>query len=300
MAERLDACGARYAFFDQLRIDDAAIEWELAGGVAAGELRVNGAVWPLEEFTGVYTRLMDDRELPTLRAEPAGSPRRLAARALHEALGDWCEVTDARVVNRDRAMASNGSKPFQAQLIERHGFRTPPTLVTNDPDAVCQFAAEHGEVVFKSISGQRSIVQRLGPSDVERLELIRWCPVQFQAYVEGVNVRVHTVGERVFATAVETDAVDYRYASHQGAPPARLTATELDDETARRCVELAADLGLPFAGVDLKLAPDGTTYCFEVNPSPAYSYYESNSGQPIAAALADYLRGGGVSGRPFA
>ena len=52
---------------------------------------------------------------------------------------------------------------------------------------------------------------------------------------------------------------------------------------------LARGLGLPFAGIDLKVAPDGRVVCFEVNPSPGFSYYEANTGQPIAAAVAEYL-----------
>jgi hypothetical protein len=32
-------------------------------------------------------------------------------------------------------------------------------------------------------------------------------------------------------------------------------------------------------------------YCFEVNPSPAFSHYESQTGQPISRAVADYLSG---------
>ena len=59
-------------------------------------------------------------------------------------------------------MASNGSKPYQAQLIQAAGFRVPRTLVTNDPDTVREFAAElRGEVIYKSASGARSIVRKL-------------------------------------------------------------------------------------------------------------------------------------------
>ena len=32
-------------------------------------------------------------------------------------------------------------------------------------------------------------------------------------------------------------------------------------------------------------------YCFEVNPSPAFSYDEAHTGQPIAQAIARYLAG---------
>jgi glutathione synthase/RimK-type ligase-like ATP-grasp enzyme len=116
------------------------------------------------------------------------------------------------VVNRYAAMGSNSSKPYQSQLIRDHGFGVPETLVTNDPELVSAFQAQHGDLIYKSISGERSIVSRFDASDRERLERVRWCPVQFQAFVHGPNVRVHTVGNEVFATIVETDAVDYRAA----------------------------------------------------------------------------------------
>jgi len=43
------------------------------------------------------------------------------------------------------------------------------------------------------------------------------------------------------------------------------------------------------AGIDLKLAPDGRTFCLEVNPSPVFSYYEHHTGQPIADTVARLL-----------
>jgi glutathione synthase/RimK-type ligase-like ATP-grasp enzyme len=56
-------------------------------------------------------------------------------------------------------------------------------------------------------------------------------------------------------------------------------------------VSLAAALDLPFAGIDLRLSPSREATCFEVNPSPAFSWFESATGQPIAAAVARYLLG---------
>ena len=35
----------------------------------------------------------------------------------------------------------------------------------------------------------------------------------------------------------------------------------------------------------------GEYYCFEVNPSPAYSYFEEETSQPISRAVVDYLAG---------
>jgi glutathione synthase/RimK-type ligase-like ATP-grasp enzyme len=201
----------------------------------------------------------------------------------------WCEVTPARVMNRIGPMGSNFSKPYQAQTIIKHGFRTPETLITNDPELVREFIARYNKIIYKSMSGVRSIVQIMTEEDMSRLARIRWCPVQFQAFVPGRNVRVHTIGNRVFATGITTDATDYRYASRQVGDSADLQPVELSEAVTEQCLQLAADLDLPFAGIDLKITLDGDVYCFEVNPSPAYSYYESHTGQPISQAIVHYL-----------
>ncbi len=136
----------------------------------------------------------------------------------------------------------------------------------------------------------RSIVHALSKDDAARLDLIRWCPVQFQALVPGTDVRVHVVGGEVHATEIVSDTLDYRYARQSGGS-AELRAVELTSDTAGKCVALTRGLGLAFAGIDLKITPDGEAFCFEVNPCPAFSYYEANTGQPIARAVARYLAG---------
>ena len=102
----------------------------------------------------------------------------------------WADTTDAFVVNRPAAMAPNNSKPLQIRAIARQGFRVPETLVTTEPDAVRAFIAHHGEVIYKSVSGHRSIVQRLAPSQLHALDDITTCSTQFQRYIEGDDVRV--------------------------------------------------------------------------------------------------------------
>jgi hypothetical protein len=99
------------------------------------------------------------------------------------------------------------------------------------------------------------------------------------------------VGEQVFATRVDTDAVDYRYAHLDGLGVA-MEPVQLPAAVHRACPAVAADLDLLFAGIDLKETPDGEWFCFEVNPCPGFLYYERHTGQPISAALAELLRGG--------
>lgn len=274
---------------NQRKVKFAAIDVVIAAGAVRGTLSIDGHCHQLEAIRGVYTRLMDDRLLPELAGSPEDSPDRRRSRALHTTLMEWYEIADCRVLNRTAAMGSNASKPYQAQIIRDVGFSIPETLITNDPALVEAFIATHGRVIYKSISGIRSIVQELTATDIGRLDAIRWCPTQFQQFVPGTDIRVHVVGTAVFATAIRSEATDYRYASAQVGSPAELSAIDLPPEVAERCVRLAARLDLGFAGIDLRFTADGEVYCFEVNPSPAYSYYEAHTGQPIAQAVARHL-----------
>jgi glutathione synthase/RimK-type ligase-like ATP-grasp enzyme len=280
--------GLEHRVFNQRQALRTRLSFEVVDGEVDGELHLDGECLRLSDITGVYLRLMDDQVLPEVQHQPPGGPARRHVRALHDAFYRWSEIAPSVVINRAEPQGSNGSKTYQAQLITRYGFKTPETLVTNDPEAARAFRERHGRVVFKSISGVRSIVRDMDDDDLARLDRIRWCPVQFQAFVPGVNVRVHVVGGEAFATRIDSDVTDYRYATRMGGE-AKLSAVELPDATAERCVALAAGLGLEFVGIDLKITPDGDAYCFEVNPCPAFSYYEANTGQPIARAVARRL-----------
>src|SRR5207237_382332 len=190
--------------------------------------------------------------------------------------------------NRPSSSASNNSKPYQAKLIEAFGFAVPDSLITTDADAVLAFRSHHRDVIYKSISGVRSIVARFTDGDKSRLADVMWCPTQFQEYVTGTDYRVHVIGDEVFACEVISEADDYRYASHSGMP-VEIRRASLDSEVDRQCRMLAAGLGLSIAGIDLRRAPSGCWYCFEVNPSPGFSYYEHATGQPLALSVARLL-----------
>jgi len=289
VTDELAALGAPFLFLNQRNVARWDVAMEISDDGLSGWVEVEGRSFSLADFTGIYARLMDDRELPEFKAAPEGSLFRKLCRARHEVLLRWIELAPARVLNRAAAMASNFSKPYQAQFIVAAGFEVPPTLVTNDPAAVRKFRRCHGRIIYKSISSARSIVREFTDADEARLAHIRWCPTQFQAFIPGTNVRVHVAGEAVLATEIVSDAADYRYAQSETGAAAELRPRDLDAALSQRCHALAHGLDLPLAGIDLKITPEGRVYCFEVNPSPAFSYYESHTGQPIARAIAQYL-----------
>jgi glutathione synthase/RimK-type ligase-like ATP-grasp enzyme len=264
------------------------LEWTWERGAVTGFVRNNDWTLPLSDVTGVFARYLGLDGHAPFTDVPAGHEMTALAEG-QSALVALLEALTCPVANRASVSMSNCSKPFQAGLVRACGLLTPPTLVTNDPDAVTRFFDDcGGQVIFKSLSGVRSTVRRLHEGDLQRLPLLRHGPAQFQQFLPGDNIRVHTIGSHFIATRIRSGAVDYRYARQQGSE-AQLEPTELPDAVAAACIRLAARLGLLLSGIDLKETPDGAFYCFEVNPSPGFAYYEQHTGQPISAVLVEAL-----------
>lgn len=289
-AERL---GSPYLVFNQRQSAFVDLEMAFDDTGLAGSIWIGDTRYPFDAFTGIYARPVEAAVLPeTQSRRTAGpDPATLArTQALTDLFNDFLDVADMRVVNRPSAMGSNLSKPFQAQLIQAAGLLTPDTLVTNCPDAVREFHTQQGRIVYKSISAVRSIVKEWTPATGPDLAAVTQLPTQFQAFVPGVNIRVHVVGSTLFATEIVSNAIDYRYGERDGFGTA-MKPIELPSRVAEACVRLTAELDLCLSGIDLKRTPNGDWYCFEVNPSPAYSFFEEHAGQPIAETLVRLLAG---------
>lgn len=280
--------GAPVVLLDQRNVLSMRLRMQIGASVDA-TMTLGARRIELAQVGAVYLRPHNTGGLPHLRRLPAASPERAQAAAFDEALSTWLEVSDAFVVTRPSCSASNGSKPYQSRRAAAAGFAVPETLVTTDPAEALAFVEEHEHVVYKSVSAVRSCVRRMDTRDRDRLPAVARAPTQFQRYVPGTDVRVHVVGWQVFAAEVSCDADDYRYATVQGRRAPVVRPVDLPTDVAQRCVRLCQDLNLPVAGIDLRRTPDDMWVCFEVNPSPAFTYYTQRTRQPIAAAIAARL-----------
>jgi glutathione synthase/RimK-type ligase-like ATP-grasp enzyme len=101
----------------------------------------------------------------------------------------------------------------------------------------------------------------------------------------------------LFAVRIQSEAVDYRYAGEEGYGRTMIPA-RLPEDVETNCVRLTTELGLTMSGIDLKETPEGEYYCFEVNTSPAFPFYESPAQPVIADALANFLAGRDAAGSP--
>lgn len=282
LVQALQGLAAPYLLLDPAALDQASLDISVGPSGVSGALVVAGQALPLQDIRAVYAR-----PLPPLLLDGAMAAN-AHAQTLHQQLLDWLDMASALVVSRPAAMQASGSKPLQTQRIGEAGFLVPATLVSSDPDAVRRFHREHGRVVFTSISDADSCVTELDDARLSRMHGLAQLPTHFQALVPGVDICVHVVGGQVFAAKAiyETSSKPVLRPSGQDILWA---VTTLPGAVAAQCVAMSQSMGLPFAGIDLRLRPDGAYVCFEVHPMPAFNAFEAQSGLPLTAALADLL-----------
>ncbi|MBO0933259.1 ATP-grasp domain-containing protein [Fibrella aquatilis] len=290
-----EALGVDCAVFNQRDAGHYDLRVSLSDNHLRADLCLAGQWIDLTTVDGIYARLMPPDTFPdthvngtTVRLPAVQHQRRLFINTLFAQLIDMLPV---RILNRPEAMGSNFSKPYQLAAIRAVGLGVPATLLTNQLAAVEAFEAEQGPLIFKSISSTRSIVKVLNDTYRPRLAHIAALPTQFQACLQGHNIRVHVVGDVLFAAYIDSTNVDYRYAGSDGGTTT-MQPIDLPEYVEQQCFTLSKKLNLPLCGIDLFQTIDGTYCCFEVNPSPGYSYFQNEAGLPISDAIVRYLATG--------
>jgi hypothetical protein len=273
VAERM---AARVCFVDiGAYVTDGSFTQTAAAGAI---LAVGGREWHLDDFPCIYQRVYLG-----FHARPPAVSRLVA---LETALYS----SRSRVINRPFGGWQNMSKPFQTlMLLER--FMTPASRSTSIPDDYRRFRERTGDIIYKSNSGERSIVDHVSAEHDERADRLVECPALFQQQIVGDDVRVHVFQDEAFAVRVRSDAVDYRYYKTRGSFADLEPEPALPPEIGKACVEFAAASGVVLAGFDFKVDAEGRWYCLEMNPSPAFESYDHVLDGIIARRLVESLTG---------
>jgi glutathione synthase/RimK-type ligase-like ATP-grasp enzyme len=283
LLERLQEMDAEVRWVDQNTIPvENHLTQYVKDGKLHGELIIDGEAIDLAKFKGIYTRMKSFEHELSLAS---GYDDFLQAER-YVALNLWLQHSPGMVINTPKSQITNGSKPYQSWIIQQYGFKIPRSIITNNPVRAREFIEQHDrQVIFKSVSAERSEVCMVSDESMENLESLTHCPTLFQERVPGIDLRVHTLATgEVLASEIRSESSDYRYDKERSIVP-----TEIPENIREICVNITRDLGLYLSGIDVRRTPDGDYYCFEVNPSPAFTWYENQTGQPISQAVANML-----------
>jgi len=300
----LEARGAR-AF--RLDTDRFPTEVQLALHQPRGRSTLRSAAGEvaLADITAVwYRRAAIGAALPD---DMDPQEREAALKESRATLLGMLENLDCFVMDPVSTVRAAEHKPRQLRLASDLGLDVPRTLTTNDPDAVPAFWDQcGGRVVVKALSsfaihddaGREQVVftSQLTADHLAHLDELALSPMTFQEHLDKtVELRVTLIGERVFAAAVDSQAlersrVDWRREGSQLVRSWRPYALPLDVATGLR--QLAARLGLSYGAADLVVTPDGRHVFLEINPAGEWFWLDDVFGpRALSTAIAETLLG---------
>ncbi len=195
------------------------------------------------------------------------------------------------------------NKQLQLQVAQELGLDTPRTLITNNPQAVREFAKECEEgMITKMLSsfaiyeeGKEKVVftNPVAPEDLENLDGLRFCPMTFQEKVpKALELRTIIVGKRVFTASIDSQSSEGARNDWRRRGVALLEDWKpynLPQAVEEKLLKLMEHFGLNYGALDLILTPDGRHVFLEVNPVGEFFWLERCPGLPISKAIADIL-----------
>jgi len=272
--------------FEVIDLAQLALAGELDGSLntpAASVITVGGECFQVGSFESVYLRLVNIAE-----AAPSDAMRRRAEGLYQGLIRLFNHCDDIPVLNPPRSECSNFSKFYHAVALARpRQWAIPRTCLTNQPTEAREFIRSCDQkVIFKGASSMKTWAGSWNAAEHEaRLAMLDAAPVLFQERIDGPDVRIHLVGQEVFAERIESNELDYRTVRGN-----RYEPIDPPESIRKGCLELAHECSTPLLGVDFKIQKEtGIWYFLEANTMPCYEGYDRRTGGQISRALVDWL-----------
>ena len=201
------------------------------------------------------------------------------------------EGSEALIVNRLSAGASNHNKFLHLEHLREAGFQVPDQIIVGSQLLACSVIPSDGSWINKSCSAMKTEVVAVDAVLASQFFLLPASPSLFQKKISGRDVRVHVVGREIFAVQIGFQGVDYRFPGNHDKPEYK--NIEIPVSIRLSCFTYCTSHRLPFAGFDFKLCHNtGAWYVLEANPMPGYDMYDRRLGGAISSSLLSLLTAG--------
>ncbi|NED31737.1 ATP-grasp ribosomal peptide maturase [Streptomyces sp. SID8499] len=192
-------------------------------------------------------------------------------------------------------------KPAQLATAAACGFTVPPTLITNDPERVRAFAAEHGPVLYKPLrdtgytdEAGRALtvwIEDVDPGAIDHR--LRHTAHLFQQRVrKSADIRLTAVGDHFTAVRIDgSPGVDWRRYYDRLA----YTPVPVPSAIAEGVHAYLDAFGLVFGAFDFGLGCDGVWHWYECNPNGQWAWFPDHITAPLTHAIADRLQHGALA-----
>ena len=204
------------------------------------------------------------------------------------------DALDCTWVNPRSSDESAHRKPFQWEVSNRVGLSLPRTLVTNEPEAARNFIEQVGvrKTVFKAFLASTEEwreTRLVEVSDLARLDSVKYAPVIFQEYVEGVDLRITVVGDQLYTVEIDARQTSYPFDMRMVIGEVDIKPIDLPMAVRDSILRFMGELGLVYGAIDMRRTVDGRFIFLEVNPAGQWLFVEQRTGLPISKTVADLL-----------
>jgi len=318
VAKQLEGRGCAYSWLDPADFPQrmqvmARLGHTRLGRGWQGEVQTPDGIFFWEDISAVFYRRPRDFDMPSAMSGPEQRFARAQARV---GLGGVLTSLPVKWINHPSALADCEYKPRQLSLAQAVGLRVPATIVTNAPDEVRRFAAEHGDIIVKSLAepiiaeagSQKAIwTRRVAAPEMADLIGLELTTHLFQEWVpKAYEIRLTVVGERDFAVAIHAHSAAARIDWRTDYDALTYEVIDCPVGIVDRVRDFLSAAGLTYGAFDFIVAADtddpaflennavfleNNAVFFECNAAGQWGWLAQECGLPIAEAIADELIG---------
>jgi len=215
--------------------------------------------------------------------------------------GFFAHVPKRKWVNHPSCNAAASRKLEQLTTAAALGFKTPDTLVTQEPGALRTFYDQHqSRIIAKPLStgyierpGEQNdsliYTSRVLGEHLKNLDDLTVCPTLFQQFIEkACDVRITVVDADIHAVALFANDQNGRQRCdirRNNMSDVRYSKVELPKEVGAGIMAMMAHYGLRFAAIDMAVSAMGEWYFLEVNPNGQWAWLDTNAGTNITESF---------------
>jgi hypothetical protein len=196
------------------------------------------------------------------------------------------------------------SKEEQLRMAVKHGFRIPPTCISNSPERAKKFMDEQSPVitkmqssfaVYKAEEEQVVYTSEVTDSHLADLDGLTLCPMTFQHRVEKkLELRVTIVGRKIFTFSIDSQRVANAQVDWRKEGVAMIEdwqPFELPARIEKQLLAFMDEYKVNYGAIDLILTPEDEYYFLEINAAGEYFWLDKLCNNQISKQIAGVLLG---------
>lgn len=192
---------------------------------------------------------------------------------------------DIKVFSRS-CLNNRTTKLVNLQKAKQVGFTIPKTLVSSNIFDLRNFV-DNIDAIQKPIDGGAYTTL----CDREKFKLYKddfTRPYLVQECLQQPEIRIYSIGEKVFPFKIIYDGIDYRA---NNPADIKVIPTEVSDDIIEKYIKLTKMLGLEYTASDFMTGENGELMFLEINNAPMFARVDEAVNGQICQAFVDFLLG---------